>query len=120
MRESAKKATLESARAFGFGGNEWAVERPLGGFTSAASMSDQPNIRGYVFRQRPSTAQYARAARSDVDTPVLKDEWYLIVTSGTTQPRDKITSVTVSGYMFTVATAEPWYEYTRCSLERGR
>jgi hypothetical protein len=115
MRDAARDATISIARTFGFGGEAWTVERPTGAGVAAKTLTAQPNVTALAFRQRPGALAAAVAG-----TPVLADVWRLILLAGELLPGDVITSVADATYRFSIGDMEPWYEYTRCELERVR
>ena len=115
MRLAARDAGLAAARAFGFGGERWAVQRPSGVGVGARTLVDRPEVRALAFRQAPGPLAPATAG-----TPVLADVWRLLLVSGELRPGDVIASVAPSGYAFAVADAEPWYDYVRFELTRVR
>ncbi len=115
MRDAARDAAISAARTFGFGGEAWTVSRPTGAGVAAKTLTAQPNITALAYRQRPGGLAQALAG-----TPVLADVWRLILLTGELLPGDVITSVTSPAYRFSIGDLEPWYEYTRCELERVR
>jgi hypothetical protein len=116
MRDASRDATIAAAKAFGFGGGTWSVERWTGdGVTTARTqVTGVPNITGYAYRQKPGLVAPALPG-----APVLDDIWRLIVISGTVQVDDMLTS-TATGEQITISSVESWYNYTRCNVERQR
>lgn len=116
MRTMARDATIEAARAFGFGGEAWAVSVPSGSGVGPKTLVASDAIQALAFRQRPG---YLGPAAGD--TPVLGDIWRMIVVSGSVTPGAVVTSVEDARYRFGIASTEPWYDdYIRCELERIR
>lgn len=116
LRDGARDASIAAAKAYGFGGEAWSVERlvpPSGvGPKTRTSIS---GVTGYAYRQRPGPVATALA-----QTRVLADTWHFLLLEGEAQQGDIITSDADAGYQFTLETAEPWYTYTRFQLERQR
>ncbi len=115
LRDAARDADISAARAFGFGGSNWGVERPSGVGTGARSLVDQGTIHALAFRQRPGGLGVVAGG-----TPALADTWRMIVLAGDVLPGDVVTSEADDDYVFGVASLESWYEYTRAELERRR
>lgn len=119
MRDTARDANLAAARNFGHGGEVWTVARPEGEGVAPKVLTAQGETRLLAFRQRPG--QQGAAAGG---TPVLADVWRYIHLSPASGEAlavgDVIVSEADSGYMFSIANAEPWYEYVRGDLERIR
>lgn len=115
MRNAARDATISAAKAFGFGGADWSVERWTGdGVTAARVGSGIANITGYAYRQRPGVV-----ALAVVGAPVPDDIWRLIVIDGELEEGDIVTS-TATSEQLTIMSVESWYDYVRCDVERHR
>lgn len=113
MRDAARDSSLAAAQAFGFGGDTWAVSRPSGnGVTADVAFSAAGNVTGYAYRQRPGAMGQALP-----QTAVLNDQWWFILLTGTLQVGDVLTSA-ADGRRIIVRTIEPWYEYSKCAIER--
>lgn len=116
MRHAARDATIESARAFGFGGSTWSVARASGTGPAAREPTVLPGtVVLLAFRQAP-----AGVAGVAGGVPALADTWRAVLISGNVMPGDIVTSTADPRYQFGVATIEPWYEYARLELERSR
>jgi hypothetical protein len=115
MRAAAQAATIQAARAFGFGGDTWHISRTEGnGVTGPVSSAAAADVTGYAYRRRPGSL--APAAPT---TQALDDAWGFIVVSGTVQVNDVLTSA-ADGTIVSVTSVEPWYDYQRCDVEIGR
>jgi len=115
MRDGARDASISAARAFGFGGSTWDVDRPSGIGTGPRTLTSVGTVHALAFRQKPGTAAPAAGG-----TPLLADVWRLIVLEGSLRPGDVVVSQSDPRYGFAVGAMEPWYDYFRCELERRR
>lgn len=116
MRDAARDADIQIAHAFGFGGQTWSVERPSGGGTGPRSLVPLPEtVQALCYRRRPSVV-----APVGGGTPVLNEQWQIIVISGDVLPDDVLTSTTEPQYRVHVQSLEGWYEYRRGEIEERR
>ncbi len=115
-RDAARDATIETARAFGFGGSSWDVARPSGGGTAARVLVDQDDpVSALCYRARPSAVVPVAGG-----TPVLDEQWRVIVLAGDVQAGDVLTSRADAAYTVRVVSLEGWFEYRRGEIEERR
>lgn len=121
-----KRGTLDYARAFGVGGQEWTVKRLSGTGVGPKTSLILTGLTAYVYQvQFPGRYAPAQAGQQ-----VLTAQWFAIVVAGPELPAedvprllagDVITSVADARYRYTLKTPEPWYdEYLQVELERYR
>lgn len=119
IRAAAQDATIAAARAFGFGGSSWWVDRPSGSGTDTRVPVRQPTpVQALCFRQKPSSL--AATATGD---PAGDELWRVIVLDQETdiQPGDVLTSeVPSGGYAVRVDSLERWYDYARGEVSEVR
>lgn len=116
IRAAARDATIESARAYGFGGSTWSVERPSGSGTAARTLVPLADtVQALCFRRVPSPVALVGGG-----TPVLDERWQVIVLSGDVQEGDVLTSTTEPQYAVHVQSLEGWYAYRRGEIEERR
>lgn len=117
IRDAAKDASISAARTFGFGGSTWDYAEPAAGATATGpkTLTTAGTVQALAFRQRPGAL-----AVTGGGTPILADDWRLIVLDGTVRPGGVIVSQDDDRYAFEVATVEPWYDYKRAELHRLR
>jgi hypothetical protein len=115
MRAQARDADISAARTFGFGGAYWDAAVPSGTGTGTRVLTPVGTVQALAFRQKPG-----QTAPSGGGTPLLDDVWRLIVLDGAVRPGMVLTSQDDPRYVFDVGTIEPWYDYSRCALERHR
>ena len=114
VRDAARDATIAAARAFGFGGSTWQVERPSGaGIGERIRVPVAGTVQALCFRTRPSAAADVAGG-----APALDERWEVIVLAGDVQARDVLVS-TVDATEVRVQSLEAWYDYQRGTLEQG-
>lgn len=112
MRTAARDADVSAARAFGFGGPNWQVERPSGIGIGERTLTSADNVMGLAFLPKPSPVVADIAAAR-----VLSDDWQFLLLDGLLKAGDVITSVADSRYVFVVQSLEPWYDDTKAILK---
>lgn len=127
LQEIDKRGTLDYARGFGVGGQEWTVERLTGAGVGPKTPLILTSLTAYVYSAQPGQPSgYALALAGQ---QVLADRWFAIVVAGPELPAedvprllagDVITSVADPRYRYTLKTPQPWYEYLQAEVERYR
>ena len=127
MRDAARDATIASARAFGFGGSTWVVERPSGSGTAARLPVRLPGtVQALAFRQRPSVLVGPGGKSPTGGAIGVADEvWRVIVLDDgdlqDVQVDDTLISTDPSGeYRVRIDSIERWYDYRRCEVSEVR
>lgn len=117
MRTAARDAAINAARAFGFGGSQWVVERPSGGGPGARSPVVLPGlVHALAYRQRPSQLAAALAGQ-----PVGDEIWRVIILDIEADVQVDDTLVPPSGgQAIHIDSLEQWYDYRRGEVSEAR
>lgn len=116
MRAAARDADIAAARAFGFGGESWWVDRatPTGTTGPRTPVRLPDTIAALAYRQQPSVLAGTTAGQ-----PVGNEIWRAIILelSANVQVGDTLVSENPSGqYRIQIDAIEPWYEHRRAEV----